>query len=98
MVTRTEPAPAPARVKDARPRCVHHWIVQAPQGEKSWGECRKCGRRRRFSNRFDGRDRANNSDLFVESPYTWRASRAGAAEASRLDDALELARRSGLAS
>ncbi len=54
--------------------CVHHWTVQPPGGETSWGTCKKCGRRRRFSNRFDGRDRSNNSDIFVDSG-AWRPDR-----------------------
>ena len=48
-----------------RPKtCTHFWRVTPPQGELSWGECSKCGKRKRFSNRFEGRDRSNNSDLF----------------------------------
>jgi len=47
-------------------RCTHHWKVSPPQGELSWGQCAKCGKRKRFSNRFEGRDRSNNSDLFTE--------------------------------
>ena len=44
--------------------CTHFWNVSSPQGELSWGECSKCGKRKRFSNRFEGRDRSNNSDIF----------------------------------
>ena len=75
--------------------CTHHWIVGSPQGEFSWGECRNCGRRKRFSNRFDGRDRTNNSDIFVGSPYAWKATRRPLADLNEPDDALELARRAG---
>ena len=67
--TVTESMPATTAV------CVHHWLVRSPQGATSWGECRKCGLRRRFSNHFDGRDRANNSDLFGEGSHTWKPDR-----------------------
>ena len=82
MVTQTAPA-SPAREaspqKDAR--CVHHWMVRPPDGENSWGQCRKCGRRKRFSNRFDGRDRANNSDIFANGSIGWKPDhRAGYAD------------------
>ncbi|HJN92057.1 MAG TPA: hypothetical protein QGF05_04935 [Dehalococcoidia bacterium] len=53
---------APAR--KAAKTCAHFWQVSPPQGELSWGSCKKCGKRKRFSNRFDGRDRTNNSDIF----------------------------------
>ncbi|MCZ6545152.1 MAG: hypothetical protein O6913_05560 [Chloroflexi bacterium] len=56
-----------SQIKTQQRRCVHFWRVVAPQGELSWGECSKCGRRKRFSNRFDGRDRSNNSDIFTET-------------------------------
>ncbi len=53
-------------------KCIHHWVVRPPEGATSWANCRKCGRRRRFNNTFEGRDRANNSDIFVENTTTWR--------------------------
>ena len=48
-------------------RCVHHWVVRPPDGSTSWGQCRKCDRRKRFSNRYEGSERTNNSDIFVDS-------------------------------
>jgi len=54
------PVPTRKRAKT----CAHFWQVSPPQGELSWGSCKKCGKRKRFSNRFDGRDRTNNSDIF----------------------------------
>ena len=54
--------------KTRQKKCTHFWRVMPPQGELSWGECSKCGRRKRFSNRFEGRDRSNNSDIFTDSP------------------------------
>ena len=55
--------------------CVHHWIVRPPNGETSWGECQKCGRRKRFLNSFEGRDRANNSDIFASGSSSWKPDR-----------------------
>ncbi|MCY3918910.1 MAG: hypothetical protein OXG38_03755 [Chloroflexi bacterium] len=56
-------------------------MVRPPDGENSWGQCRKCGRRKRFSNRFDGRDRANNSDIFANGSISWKPDhRAGYAD------------------
>lgn len=76
MVTQTVPdirTKSPGKTTSTR--CVHHWLVRPPQGENSWGECRKCGRRKRFSNRFDGRDRANNSDIFAGGTTSWKPDR-----------------------
>jgi len=28
---------------EANEACVHHWIVESPNGEKSKGTCKKCG-------------------------------------------------------
>ena len=54
--------------------CVHHWLVRPPEGATSWANCRKCGKRKRFSNSFEWHDRANNSDIFVDNPVGWRPS------------------------
>ena len=56
-------------------KCTHHWMVHAPQGVNSWGTCRKCSKRKRFSNQFEGRDRTNNSDIFVESSTRFKPDR-----------------------
>lgn len=76
MVTQTVPetlaAPAaPQQIAE----CVHHWLVRPPSGESSWGECRKCGRRKRFLNHFEGRDRGNNSDIFANGSTAWKPDR-----------------------
>lgn len=30
--------------------CVHHWIIEVPQGPISKGRCKKCGAERDFPN------------------------------------------------
>ncbi|MCH7837770.1 MAG: hypothetical protein IIC26_04605 [Chloroflexi bacterium] len=36
-----QPAPAKAR-------CVHHWILNQPNGSMSRGVCKRCNKRRSF--------------------------------------------------
>ncbi len=30
--------------------CVHHWIIDTPEGPTSLGQCKKCGLAREFCN------------------------------------------------
>jgi hypothetical protein len=30
--------------------CIHHWIIEAPNGRESAGVCKHCGARKEFSN------------------------------------------------
>ena len=30
--------------------CVHHWVIEAPNGRESHGVCRRCGHERSFAN------------------------------------------------
>ena len=30
--------------------CVHHWIIEAPNGRESSGRCKRCGIARSFNN------------------------------------------------
>lgn len=32
--------------------CVHHWIIEIPNGAKSDATCKKCGATRQFHNTF----------------------------------------------
>ena len=32
--------------------CVHHWIIDPPDGPVSVGHCKKCGEERLFQNYF----------------------------------------------
>jgi hypothetical protein len=91
MATKTAPR---ARIKI----CVHHWIVHTPQGTTSWGTCRKCSKRKRFSNHFDGRDRTNNSDLFVDTSSAFKPDRRSTYYDSSVGAAYDESRRSGVIS
>ncbi len=33
--------------------CIHHWIIEAPNGEKSAARCKKCGAETMFDNGAD---------------------------------------------
>ena len=30
--------------------CVHHWLIEAPNGRESTGVCKRCGKKRSFAN------------------------------------------------
>jgi len=30
--------------------CIHHWVIEPPEGPVSKGVCRKCGQERQFDN------------------------------------------------
>ena len=83
-------------VKAQTKHCVHHWLVRPPEGTTSWARCRKCGKRKRFSNSFQGQDRTNNSDIFVDNPVSWRPNwRSAAAPEPHVREAYEAARLTG---
>lgn len=31
-------------------RCVHHWVIDAPNGRESRGKCKNCGKAKVFAN------------------------------------------------
>lgn len=37
-----------------RPRCVHHWLIETPQGATSKGVCKLCGAMGEFRNATSG--------------------------------------------
>ncbi|MCK9485165.1 MAG: hypothetical protein M0R73_00430 [Dehalococcoidia bacterium] len=38
-------------IKPVSPRnCVHHWIIETPNGRESGGVCKRCGAHKSFSN------------------------------------------------
>ena len=30
--------------------CVHHWVIEAPNGRESTGRCKRCGTTKAFTN------------------------------------------------
>ena len=38
--------------KKAEKTCVHHWLIEAPEGPVSKGICKKCGEEKEFQNYF----------------------------------------------
>ena len=57
--------------------CAHHYVIPASTGRYAWGECKKCGHRRKFTNSaptsFDYVDGAQN--IFQkkgENDLQWR--------------------------
>ena len=40
------------KVNDTAVTCVHHWIIDPPDGPVSTGMCQKCGEKRQFQNYF----------------------------------------------
>ncbi|MSP22799.1 MAG: hypothetical protein EXR66_07290 [Dehalococcoidia bacterium] len=39
---------APRRASSVR--CVHHWVIEAPNGRESRGKCKNCGKAKVFAN------------------------------------------------
>lgn len=37
-------------VEREAPACVHHWVIETPQGATSLGRCKLCGEIREFRN------------------------------------------------
>ena len=40
----------PAANKTHTGNCVHHWVIDAPNGRASKGVCKRCGKARSFVN------------------------------------------------
>jgi hypothetical protein len=47
--------------------CVHHWIIDTPDGESSYGKCKRCGKVAVFSNVYIS-DFVNRVRLLGEMP------------------------------
>ena len=47
------PSPANQEKLDGVVACMHHWIIQTPDGPVSKGRCRLCRAEREFSNSVD---------------------------------------------
>ena len=49
MTTTQTPRPISGGEEDGK-LCRHHWVIEAPNGPISMGECRTCGETREFKN------------------------------------------------
>ncbi|MEX2008232.1 MAG: hypothetical protein WD850_01990 [Candidatus Spechtbacterales bacterium] len=65
MTTRTG---KPARRRLAG--CVHHWIIESPNGRESNGECKYCGETKQFVNSIE-------SVMWEQTNTIRRTSRGG---------------------
>ena len=50
-------------VKKKQERCVHHWIIEFPEGPVSTGVCKHCGTTQRFYNYFDAVEQNKREEL-----------------------------------
>ena len=41
------------RPKNTLGSCIHHWLIDAPEGPVSQGVCLTCGEQREFTNSLD---------------------------------------------
>tara|TARA_Y100000590_G_scaffold407766_1_gene498318 strand:- start:4063 stop:4251 length:189 start_codon:yes stop_codon:yes gene_type:complete len=35
-------------------QCVHHWVIEKPNGPVSYGKCKNCGEHSEFKNSIQG--------------------------------------------
>jgi hypothetical protein len=54
-------------VSDARPACVHHWVLGDPQDSVIPGRCKRCGGERTFAARTGEADRYEDDSSDVAS-------------------------------
>lgn len=53
MTTKLMEKPIPVVDKEqAQVTCIHHWLIEPPEGPVSKGECLKCGDKQEFGNYF----------------------------------------------
>lgn len=38
------------QLRKSAKNCVHHWVIEAPNGRESSGACKHCGTERNFAN------------------------------------------------
>ena len=47
--TKQQSLPSEPTIKETT-ACIHHWIIEAPDGSESMGNCKHCGIAKEFSN------------------------------------------------
>jgi hypothetical protein len=48
-------------------KCIHHWIIDAPDAPTSYGKCKRCGEVAEFYNTYTS-DFVNRAKLADEMP------------------------------
>lgn len=51
---------APVKPEIEEENCVHYWIIDFPEGPVSTGECKYCGKVKRFFNSLDSLELEND--------------------------------------
>ncbi|HAA95603.1 MAG: hypothetical protein FI717_06235 [SAR202 cluster bacterium] len=50
------PAPEVSE-EEAKPTCLHHWVIETANGPVSWGVCQNCHEGKEFQNSIGDGDR-----------------------------------------
>lgn len=69
---------APEGKRSSSRKCVHHWIIDSPNGRQSAGLCKRCGKKRSFAN--------SNEAVMWEHTNTLRNNAGSAFRISRTTD------------
>ena len=62
----------------ARASCVHHWLIDSPNGRESSGTCKRCGAKKAFSN--------SNEQVMWEQTNTLRNDINRSVRTSKIDE------------
>lgn len=62
----------------ARADCIHHWVIEPPNGPFRPGMCKECHRLRSFRNALPGGEWERGSFLFGDEEILSRGDAAGA--------------------
>jgi hypothetical protein len=81
--TRDAQAEAPKASPKARANCIHHWIIDAPNGRESQGSCKRCGVTKSFAN--------STEQVMWEQTNTLRSEYGRSAFRSSKNDEVSLA-------
>ena len=63
--------------------CVHHWIIEAPDGRESMGSCKHCGVAKEFSN-------SNESVMWEQTNSLRNEARTSSGASSRFSKPAEI--------
>ena len=66
--------------------CVHHWVIDPPNGAVSQGSCKVCGDKKEFRNSFEYSSWYGNKSPAPKAGAKGAADAKGAAEAKPASD------------